>query len=267
MPNVSPTTHAGRRLAVALGAALAFAAVPASASASQALFENGIATYKPSGGENNVIATTMDSAQTVRFKDSGAVISFAGPGCQIVTPNEATCTKATGLNAIRVGGGSFDDQIDVNTGSYGLRLSVDSGSDDDVVNVTGSGAASDTINGGGGEDILNAGPGMSNVRGGPDAAGGSDVDVIALNGGNDIAVGGDDGDTIDGQSGNDRIWGGAGGDTLTGGSGADELRGQTGNDLLEAQDGLLDVAVHCGPGTDTANHDPGEAAIVAGCEF
>jgi Ca2+-binding RTX toxin-like protein len=267
MPSLSPTTHSGRRFAIAVGAALAFAAVPASASASQVLFDNGIATYKPSGGEYNVITTSMDSAQTVRFKDTGTVIVFAGPGCQILNANEATCTKPTGLNAIRVGGGSFDDQIDVNTGVYGLRLVVESGSDDDVVNVTGSGAASDTIDGGGGEDVIHAGPGTSNVRGGPDSAGGSDVDVITLGAGNDIGIGGDDGDTINGQAGNDRIWGGAGGDTLTGGSGLDELRGQTGNDLLEAQDGLGDVAVHCGPGTDEANHDPGEAAVVSGCEL
>ena len=268
MPGTPPTSRPNTRLALAIGTLLAIAGLPASASASQVMFESGIATYKPSGGENNVIATSMDSAQTVRFKDTGAVISNAGPGCQILTDHEATCSKPTGINAVRVGGGSFDDQIDVNSGPYALRLVVESGSDDDVVNVTGSGAASDTINGGSGEDVLNAGPGTSSVRGRSRRGRGSDVDEINLNGGNDAAFGGDDGDLIDGQAGNDRIWGGAGGDTLIGGTGLDELRGQTGNDVLEAQDGLLDIAVHCGPGaSDQATYDPGELAAVAGCEL
>ena len=267
MSHTTPNKLSRRLLGVALGVVMAIATVPASASASQVMFENGIATYKPSGGEWNVISTTMDNAQTVRFKDAGAVIWNAGPGCQIVNDNEATCTQLSGIGGVRVGGGSFDDQIDVDTDVQKLRLIVESGSDDDVVNVTGAGFASDTINGGGGEDTINAGPGHSNVRGGPDSAGGSDVDHINLGAGNDIAIGGDDADTIDGQAGGDRIWGGAGGDTITGGTGADELRGQLGNDLLQAQDGLMDLAVHCGPGSDDANHDPGEIAVVQNCEL
>ena len=139
MSHTTPNKLSRRLLGVALGVVMAIATVPASASASQVMFENGIATYKPSGGEWNVISTTMDNAQTVRFKDAGAVIWNAGPGCQIVNDNEATCTQLSGIGGVRVGGGSFDDQIDVDTDVQKLRLIVESGSDDDVVNVTGAG--------------------------------------------------------------------------------------------------------------------------------
>src|SRR3954449_1331545 len=132
-----------RRIRNTIGAAAAIAVVallPTTASASQVMWEDGMARYKASGGEDNVVKATLNSTgKKVTFQDSGTVIWNAGPGCQIDNDHQATCTKATGIPGIWIGTGSFDDSVQANLGAKLLRLRVQLGSDEDTLSVTGTG--------------------------------------------------------------------------------------------------------------------------------
>ncbi|MEA2426602.1 MAG: hypothetical protein QOF37_230 [Thermoleophilaceae bacterium] len=69
-------------------------------------------------------------------------------------------------------------------------------------------------------------------------------------------VGGSGNDRLVGDDGNNVLAGAAGDDTLDGGGGADILDGAGGSDTLLARDGLADITLSCGPGTDTLIADP-----------
>lgn len=62
--------------------------------------------------------------------------------------------------------------------------------------------------------------------------------------------------TLEGRGGNDTLNGvSTSDDTLIGGLGADHLNGFGGNDVLDAKDGIPDVIISCGAGTDIAKLD------------
>lgn len=139
-----------------------------------------------------------------------------------------------------------------------------------------------------GNDLLTGGPGDDRIPGGPggpnDAdtvSGGDGVDWVSYYGrANGVTVAlddvADDGETGEGDNvrsdveavtgtsyvdvliGNaaaNSLFGGEGDDTLTGGAGADRLLGEAGDDTLYARDGVTDVSVDGGAGTDRAQVD------------
>jgi extracellular elastinolytic metalloproteinase len=79
--------------------------------------------------------------------------------------------------------------------------------------------------------------------------------------GNDVIVGLGGNDRISGRGGRDFICGGDGNDTLTGGPGRDGLAGGNGNDTLYARDGVRELALYGGPGTDRARKDPADRLV------
>jgi len=89
-------------------------------------------------------------------------------------------------------------------------------------------------------------------------------DVITGGAGNDVITGNAGDDQISGGGGNDRMSGSDGNDSIVGGAGSDELIGGNNNDFLDANDGVADVQIHGGAGTDTAHYDAGiDPALVA----
>jgi Ca2+-binding RTX toxin-like protein len=91
----------------------------------------------------------------------------------------------------------------------------------------------DTLTGGDGADELNGGAG---------------ADVLGGRLGSDVLKGGGGADTLAGNEGNDE---------LTGGAGADSFTGSAGNDVFFAVDGVADMLISGGSGTDTAHYDAG----------
>jgi hypothetical protein len=65
-------------------------------------------------------------------------------------------------------------------------------------------------------------------------------------------------DTLVGSQFDNFLYGDGGNDDITGGAGADILQGGAGNDTIHAQDGIVDTAISCGPGTDTVFVDAAE---------
>jgi Ca2+-binding RTX toxin-like protein len=93
--------------------------------------------------------------------------------------------------------------------------------------------------------------------------GGNGNDTLVGGNANDVLSGGNGNDALDGGLGNDTVNGGLNDDVLTGGPGLDSLRGDDGNDTLNASDGLADLFLDGGPGTDTVHKDridPGNAS-------
>jgi Ca2+-binding RTX toxin-like protein len=72
---------------------------------------------------------------------------------------------------------------------------------------------------------------------------------------NDTLIGDGRPNFIDGRGENDTVYGGGGNDTLVGGAGQDKLYGQDGNDFLDTRDGITDLVLDGGAGTDTAKKD------------
>jgi len=91
----------------------------------------------------------------------------------------------------------------------------------------------DTLTGGDGDDELHGGAG---------------ADALSGRSGADVLSGGGGGDSLAGNDGNDE---------LTGGAGADAFTGSAGNDVFFAVDGLADVQISGGGGSDTAHYDGG----------
>ncbi|MCG8549230.1 MAG: hypothetical protein MI799_02375, partial [Desulfobacterales bacterium] len=110
--------------------------------------------------------------------------------------------------------GNGDDFIDIEEEVL-AAVRINAGSDDDEVNVYGSGVAE--IDGGEGNDTI---------------TGGSGSDILAGGDGDDTINGGSGDDTLSGGDGNDTLNGDAGSDTLDGGGGDDILAGGSGNDIL-----------------------------------
>jgi len=113
-------------------------------------------------------------------------------------------------------------------------------------------SGADTINGGDGNDVING-------DGGPD--------TLKGNAGRDQM----DGDYTfdDTMRGSDTVSGNGAADSLRGGSGRDELYGGPGNDTVNAVDGVRDLIINCGTGTeDRVFFDPEDKAVVnSNCEI
>lgn len=136
-------------------------------------------------------------------------------------------------------------------------------------------AAANVLSGGAGSDVLRGGEGNDTLRGGSGAdslGGDSGVDTVTYSERTTALVltldgRANDGDVSDGPSGprdrigstvenliggagNDLLSGSSGSNRLTGGKGADTLSGQAGKDVLDAVDGVRDVKLNCGDGSD-----------------
>jgi serralysin len=116
---------------------------------------------------------------------------------------------------------------------------------DNVENLTGTGAAgqtltgnasANTISGGAGDDTLYGGDGNDTLKGGA---------------GNDILSGEGGNDTLNGGGGNDQLNGGAGDDTITGATENDVIEGGAGNDKLTGAAGNDNFLFRAGFGHDT----------------
>lgn len=145
------------------------------------------------------------------------------------------------------------------------------------------GAGDDDVLAGGGDDDLDGGPGADVLSGGDGSdsvaySGGATIDVsldgVANDGaanerddvGNDVEdlFGSDGPDKLVGNAAANTLDGGAGDDRITGGAGSDTLLGGDGDDVIDSRDGQRDN-VDCGPGTDTATIDRGDA-VSGDCE-
>jgi spore coat protein A, manganese oxidase len=206
--------------------------------------------------------------------DGGTDRLDGGPGADLIGggPEIDTATYATRTSAVVV---DIDGVADDGAAGEGDNVKPD------VENLTG-GAGADSLTGNASTDnVLNGGKGADALRG----LGGADTAsyaeratpvTVAING---VA---DDGSASDGPAGArdnvmtdvENLIGGRGGDdlrgsaamnSLTGGLGADSLRGLGGNDTLLANDGVVDAALDCGPGTDSAHVDSADPAAT-GCE-
>lgn len=116
---------------------------------------------------------------------------------------------------------------------------------DNVENLTGTGAAGQTltgnaldnnISGGAGDDTLYGGAGNDTLKGGA---------------GNDVLFGEAGNDTLNGGGGNDQLNGGAGDDTITGATENDVIEGGAGNDKLTGAAGNDTFVFRAGFGHDT----------------
>lgn len=126
-------------------------------------------------------------------------------------------------------------------------LTIDSGSGDDVITVTGDlniairgQAGNDFIRGGDGNEDIDGGTGDDDIDagGGDDKVNGGDgYDVMKGGDGNDTMDGGNGFDTMDGGDGNDTMMGGTGNDVMRGGDGDDNMNGGWGDDLMEGEAG------------------------------
>jgi FtsP/CotA-like multicopper oxidase with cupredoxin domain/Ca2+-binding RTX toxin-like protein len=168
------------------------------------------------------------------------------------------------------------DDGDASDGPAGARDNVMT----DVENLTG-GAGADTLSGSAARNSLDGGNGADVLSG----LGNADTVTYAIRATAvtvDIDNVADDGNASDGSAGArdnvmtdvENLIGGKRGDdltgssainNLTGGLGADTLRGLAGNDALFANDDIVDAALDCGLGTDSAHVDPADPAAI-GCE-
>lgn len=168
-------------------------------------------------------------------------------------------------------GGPGDDTL---RGGPGQDTLWGSSGDDTLLGEAGN----DVLRGLTGQDLLDGGTEQDSLDGGNDAdvlGGGAGADIVTYAhrvGAVAVVIGtgsGDDGSSVDGPRGHrdtvlatvERLVGGRGGDVLTGnavgnwltgGPGADQLRGLGGVDRLIANDGLADLLIDCGTGTDDA---------------
>ena len=252
------TPRRGHAVRVALFAALALLAVPASALAGEVNIESGgIPRYtEAAGGEDNAVVIgefpgPSPQLKTVVFKDKVPVI--AGFGCTTLGEFSATCNIPVATSILRVNLGADADSVEPSSLNppTTTKISFEGG------------VSGDRAFGTGNRDVLQGMDGNDELHG----AAGNDV----LEGGNDknqlFGDGGDD--ELAGGEGVDQLHGGAGEDTLVGGPGGDTLSGGSDDDTLYANDGEGGDVVNCGgaPGTDTdtAIVDRGDA--VSNCEI
>src|SRR5688500_10032077 len=225
---------------------------------SAASLARGVLRVAGDGASVNVITVrnTADAASIEIVIDSTTATGQAKP--QFVR----SFSKALGISAIQVRGGSRADTISVGQanatlaiGEFDLPTRVSSGPGDDVIVLTdaidfvnpGPGNDNVTANGGNdvvfaglGNDVVNAGDGDDVVRGmvGDDTIeGGPGVDRIDAGVGTDIVGGGIGNDILRGGGGDDTLWGGIGDDTVEGGQGNDFLGGVVGTNVLSGGQG------------------------------
>jgi Ca2+-binding RTX toxin-like protein len=188
--------------------------------------------------------------------------------------------KADLINAISGPGGATPNNVatseaDIITGGKGIDI-IDGLGGDDIIQISGTNDARDSIQGGTGSDTIKVlgnaavtlrgfdtvassieqwdGNGKGVVGSGvADVFDFSNLDVVTnmgpVNGGagNDTITGSKFADDLRGGGGNDTLNGGDGNDTLTGGAGIDTLNGGNGNDTLSG-----------GAGIDTLNGGDGD---------
>ncbi len=190
----------------------------------------------------------------------------------------------------------LDAGVTVSTDGETLVVEVDSGSNDDDVEVVdlGDGRLGLVVNGnvielteeqsndlrietGGGDDTVTVGSDVDTgveIDGGAGddtITGGAGDDTIIGGSGDDRIVGGDGIDDIDGGSGDDNILGGSGNDTIEGGDGEDYIEGQDGEDTISGGDGIDiiyggadDDTIEGGAGADYLEGQDGDDTISGG---
>jgi Ca2+-binding RTX toxin-like protein len=233
-------------------------------------------------GERNVLTVSV-TGSTITVTDAGAPLT-AGDGCRADLDGSVSCTSpragaATAVQA-RI---ATDDGDDAVTASGVAQVSIDGGSGNDALSVTGHGSAvlsgglgDDVLSGGDGPDSLDGGPGADSMSGGAGADGVSyanrSVGVTAAIGtagngepseddtiGADVEglFGGSGPDVLTGSDAPNTLVGGAGDDRLTGLGGNDELAGGTGlGPPSPADDATADI-LSGGDGDDRLSTGPG----------
>lgn len=139
------------------------------------------------------------------------------------------------------------DPFSVGNPARGIPITIDSSIYDDLITITGSGAASITSNQG--SDTIFGGEGDDTIRGG---GGRTQNTTQGVSEGDDIIYGGAGNDQLFGEGGGgggdnrigDILIGGTGNDTLTGGDGRDLLDGGAGTDWVSYADQNADVEVY-----------------------
>jgi hypothetical protein len=164
-----------------------------------------------------------------------------GPGCLLVSTQEAVC--GGNIDSVRIRGGDGADML----GLWNVNVPVvASGGDGDDLIETGTGK--DEIDAGAGADAVEAAQGADTVTGGP---------------GNDRLAGGNGGDSLDGQDGADVLDGGSGDDpALLGGTGTDLVDGGEGDDHLDGGSG--DDALVAKQGSDAVTTGNGNDRVYLG---
>lgn len=280
----------------------ALLAVPAVGHAATVEVSGGQLQISGAGAEANNLTITQTGPTTATVTDTGADPSTASCADDGVATITCTVNPSAGISVFL--GDGDDILQGVNWTSCpafpGECMFVSAGDGRDIVggspgrDIQYGDAGNDDLYGEGGRDNQTGGPGADYFDGGADfdtayystlepgrTAGitvtlddvGNDGDLTYDSNGihtdNVLAtieqvVGTQYPDTLTGTDGVQRLDGGGGGDTITGGPGADHLYGEDGDDTINAQDGGAETAVHCGPGTDTANLD--EADTSTECE-
>jgi len=278
--------------AVTLGAWLALAAVPASAS-----------FVTCTQGVGTIVITIDDAggADTLARTAGGAITGNGAP-----LPGACTTATVTNTDSIAVNGGATDEDLILDLGNGGfvdgtgdevdIALALGGGADtltitgtaladsvrfgsDNSVNLTGDAdadltgadtAETITVNAGDGDDTVSGagglGTGVSAFPGALTLNGGIGKDTLTGGGGADTINGNAGDDAIDGAGGVDTVNGGADNDTVNGGSGNDVvLNGDAGHDTVDGGDGN-DAAVNGGPGTDTLRGGSGTDTLNGGTE-
>jgi Ca2+-binding RTX toxin-like protein len=174
------------------------------------------------------------------FPIAGTVTAAPGTG-PVVT---ATLSGGT----LTVTGTSTIDTISFGLSSKGLNVV---GNGKTVAGSRFNGVTRIVVNGNDGADRIDA-TGLSIPL---TLNGGNGNDTLIGGNSNDLLNGGAGNDNLNGGNGNDTLLGGANDDLLTGGPGLDSMKGEDGNDTLNAADGLADLLVDGGLGTDTIHKD------------
>jgi Ca2+-binding RTX toxin-like protein len=178
--------------------------------------------------------------ETLTFRSASAIAVAASAAAACGDPaTTVTCARGA-VTVVEANGSAGADTLTYDdTGIFRLSLPAD-------------------FDGGTGDDRLNG-----SATGDVALRGGSDVDVIDGEGGNDV-IDGDDGlastpdsrDVLDGGLGEDNIEGEGGNDSIVGGDGSDaRLAGDAGNDTIQG-----------GDGEDVIDGGEGEDTVIAGPE-
>src|SRR6266508_3630140 len=266
--------------AFTLGAWLALAAVPASASF--VTCTQGVGT----------IVITIDDAggpDTLARTAAGAITGNGAP-----LPGICTTATITNTDSIAVNGGATDEDLILDLGNGGfvdatgdeVDISLALGGGSDRLTITGT-ASADSVRFGSDNSVnltgdvdadltgaetaetitVNAGDGDDSVSGAGGLGTGSSAfpGALTLNGGigKDTLTGGGGADTINGDAGDDAVDGADGNDAaVNGGPGKDTLRGGSGSDTLNG--GTEDDSLEGGTGDDTMNGDAGDDLYLQG---
>jgi Ca2+-binding RTX toxin-like protein len=225
------------------------------------------------GGDGADVIDGGDGNDTLRG-GLGADKLRGDGGVDVVSYAERTEPVTANLDGQANDGGSLDGEAGARDAIGVTVESLVGGAHGDT--LVGNSAAN-SLSGGAGSDVLRGGDGNDTLRGGigADTLGGdSGVDTVTYSERTAALIltldgQANDGDISDGPSGprdligrtvenviggagNDILTGSSGNNRLTGGKGADTFSGQAGKDVLEAVDGVRDIKINCGDGSDFA---------------